>query len=73
MSHVLLWSKRQNCFHIEPTDLLLSKNREAYRDDKAVPDYIVIAIGAKGDMHEIADSLRGTIRARERERQRETV
>jgi hypothetical protein len=68
MNFVLLWSKRQNCFHIEPTERMLSINREAYRDNKSGNDYIPIAIGTKGEMHEMADSLRGTITARERAR-----
>lgn len=65
---VLLWSKRQNCFHIERVDGWLSKNRVAYRDNATLNDYHPIYIGDRHTCHETADSARSTIVAREQER-----
>jgi hypothetical protein len=65
---VLLWSKRQNCLHIEPVDNWLSKNRVAYRDEATLADFHPIYIGAKELCHQTADSVRSTITARETQR-----
>lgn len=65
MSHVLLWSKRQNALHIEPVDRMLSSNRDAYRDDRGC-DYIPIAMGSKEEMHAAADAVRNTLSARQK-------
>ncbi len=65
MSHVLLWSRRQNALHIEPVEQMLSSNREAYRDDRH-GDYIAIAMGPKDQMHAAADACRQTMVARAR-------
>jgi hypothetical protein len=65
----LLWSKRQNCLHIEPVDDWLSKNRTAYRDEGNLMDYHPIYIGDKETCHTTADSVRPTIIARDRARQ----
>lgn len=62
---VLLWSKRQNCLHIEPVVDWLSKNRVAYRDERTLMDYHPIYIGAKETCHETADAVRSTIAARD--------
>lgn len=61
----LLWSKRQNCFHIETVEGWLSKNRVAYRDNATLNDYHPIYIGDKETCRETADSVRSTIVARE--------
>jgi hypothetical protein len=61
----LLWSKRQNCFHIETVSGWLSKNRTAYRDNASLNDYHPIYIGDKETCHITADSIRSTIAARE--------
>lgn len=64
----LLWSKRQNCFHIETVSGWLSKNRVAYRDNSTLNDYHPIYIGDKEMCHATADSVRSTIVAREQAR-----
>lgn len=64
----LLWSKRQNCLHIEPVADWLSKNRVAYRDARTLMDYHPIYMGTKDMCHETADSVRSTIAARDKER-----
>lgn len=61
----LLWSKRQNCLHIEPVADWLSKNRAAYRDECSLMDYHPIYIGDKEMCHITADSVRATISARD--------
>lgn len=65
----LLWSKRQNCLHIEPVDEWLSKNRSAYRDERDLMDYHPVYIGSKELCHATADSARQTITNRDKARQ----
>lgn len=64
----LLWSKRQNCLHIEPVADWLSKNRRAYTNDANLMDYHPIYIGDKETCHQTADAVRSTIKARDVER-----
>ena len=42
---VLLWSKQQNCFHIEPMSQLLMKNLRAFVNEKSLNDYHLIGTG----------------------------
>ena len=65
---VLLWSKRQNCFHVETVEGWLSKNRVAYRDNATLNDYHPIYIGDKETCHATADSVRSTVIARDQVR-----
>lgn len=62
---VLLWSKRQNCLHLEPVAKWLSKNRTAYRDDADLTDYHPLYIGDKATCEQTANAVRGTLRERE--------
>lgn len=72
MSHVLLWSQRQNALHIETLDQHLSLNRQAYRDNQG-GDYRVMFIGTREEVDNAATALRNTISDRSKHRARETV
>lgn len=61
----LLWSKKQNAFHVEPVENWLSKNRVAYRDDGTLADYHPIVIGDRQTCEATADAARATLAARE--------
>lgn len=61
----LLWSKKQNCLHIEPVENWLSKNRQAYRDDAALADFHPVYIGDRATCEATADAVRSTLAARE--------
>lgn len=67
----LLWSKRQNCLHIEPVENWLSKNRQAYGDNRTLMDYQPIYIGDRETCHATAESVRPTLVRRELERDRD--
>lgn len=69
----LLWSKGQNCFHVETVEGWLSKNRVAYRDNATLNDYHPIYIGDKETCHATADSVRSTVIARDQVRAEKTV
>jgi len=43
----LLWSKQQNCFHIEPASDLFKKNVRAFHEDREINDYHPIHIGSR--------------------------
>lgn len=62
--HVLLWSERQNCLHIEPLDRMLSANRQAYRDNRP-GDYRVLFIGTREEVDEAAKACHSTIDGRD--------
>lgn len=64
-TYVLLWSKRQNCYHIELLSDLLNKNLDAFKRDASLNDYHLIAIGTRQQVDEIADSGRALIRERD--------
>lgn len=66
--YALLWSKSQNCLHIEPVDNWLSKNRQAYQDEAKLCDYHPIVIADKETCHQTADSIRPTLKARSTEK-----
>lgn len=60
---VLLWSQRQNAFHVEPLPSMLARNRAAYADNKP-GDYRVLHIGYREEVDATADACRATIQAR---------
>lgn len=63
----LLWSQRQNAFHIERVKHMLDANRRAYGEDRCM-DYAPIFIGTESGCQQLADTLRGTLRQREDQR-----
>ncbi len=65
---VLEWHQPSNNFHIQALDRLLSRNRDAYRDDRCLQNWIVLHVGTKDECHKAAEAARPTLRKRERER-----
>jgi hypothetical protein len=63
--YVLLWSKSQNVFAVEPVDQWLSRNRMAYADNRTLSDYHPLVIGSKVLCEQTGDSIRNTIKSRE--------
>lgn len=68
-THVLLWSRSQNCFHIEPMAKLLATNFDAFVGDRALNDYHLIACGSDEHVRQMADELRPQIHKRDKRRQ----
>lgn len=65
----LLWSRQQNCFHIEPLSQLLGKNLTACMCDKPLNDYHLITIGTDEVVRQLADQLRPQLHERDERRQ----
>lgn len=61
----LLWSKRQNCFHIEPMAQLLHKNLTAFIHEAPLNDYHLIAHGTDEEVRQVADRLRPSLYERD--------
>jgi hypothetical protein len=59
--YVLEWSKKQGMPHVQPLTKTLSNNRIAYMNDKAVNDYIPIAVGTMDEMLDAANAMRPTL------------
>ncbi len=56
-SFVLEWSKKSNCFHIQPLETLLARNQECFIKNKT-NDYILLMVGEKEMCHNMADNHR---------------
>lgn len=63
---VLLWSKRQNCFHIEPAQELVRKNAAAMHGDKTLNDYHPVFMGTRDQCNAQAESSRHLLMERDR-------
>ena len=63
--HVLLWSRKQNAFHIETLSSLTKKNVEAFALNRPLNDYHPISIGAREECDKIADKVRPRLVLRE--------
>lgn len=61
--YVLLWSQRQNAFHIERHKHMLDANRRAYAEDRCI-DYVPLIIGTHDFCYGMADKLRATLQRR---------
>ena len=61
---VLEWSKKQNAFHVQDVDLMMNKNISALIDDRG-SDYIVLGIGSREKIDQLADKYRHYIARRE--------
>jgi hypothetical protein len=70
-THVLLWSQRQNALHIEETELMLSSNRAAYRENRSM-DYVPLWFGTLAQCQTTALNLHGTMSKRAHETQDES-
>lgn len=66
--YVLEWSKKQGMPHVQRLEYTLSHNRKAYMEDKAVRDYIPLAVGTFDEMSAAADAIRPTLEKRKSER-----
>ena len=66
--YVLEWSKKQGMPHVQPLERTLSNNRKAYMDNRAVNDYVPLAVGTLEEMHIAADAIRPTLAARRPEK-----
>ena len=64
--YALLWSKRQNSFHIEPLASTLQMNRAAFASDRPLNDYHVIDVGTQQAMYAAAEVRRKTLMGREK-------
>jgi hypothetical protein len=63
MTHVLLWSQRQNALHIEEVQQMLVSNRVAYRENWPT-DYVALWMGSLEQCQATASNLQGTLAAR---------
>lgn len=63
---VLLWSKRQNCFHIQPAQKLFETNTEAMKLGKALNDYHPVFMGTLDQCKTAADNSRHLLMGRAR-------
>jgi hypothetical protein len=57
-AYVLEWSQKTNNFHIQPLDSLLAQNQEAFISNRPLSDYVVLMVGTKDVIHDIADHWR---------------
>lgn len=60
----LLWSRRANCFHVEPAADTVKSGMRFFLGDKA-NDYLVIFSGTADEVCAKADSLRHVVTERE--------
>jgi hypothetical protein len=63
VTHVLLWSQRQNALHIETVEQMLSANRAAYRESRPM-DYVPLWLGTREQCEGTANNLQGTLAER---------
>lgn len=61
---VLLWSQSQNAIHVERLEDCLSKNRQAYQDNRR-SDYVPIYVGERGNVSAAASHCSNTLLDRE--------
>lgn len=62
----LSWSKKQNCFHIEPLADLVRKNASAFINERTINDYHLVCIGSRDDCDEFSRAHRQLLVKRER-------
>ena len=63
-TYALLWSKKSNCFHIEPLQDTVAKGLRFFRAQQT-NDYLVIGIGTHDECSAMADELRPTLTERD--------
>ena len=63
-TYALLWSKKSNCFHIEPLHDTVVKGLRFFRAQQT-NDYLVIGIGTHDECSAKADELRPTLTERD--------
>ena len=62
---VLLWSKNQNCFHVEPASELCRKNVNKMVVNGVINDYHTVYIGSRESCDRAADMSRHLLDKRE--------
>lgn len=65
MQYALLWSRKQNCFHIEPFAELLEKNTRAFKAGRFINDYHPIYVGSRENCDKAAGNSRHLLIERE--------
>ena len=65
-AYALLWSKRSNCFHVEPLTDTVAKGRRFFLNDMT-NDYLVIGLGTQDEVAQAADALRPYMVQRDRQ------
>lgn len=60
----LLWSRRANCFHIEPLHKTAESGMRFFRINQA-NDYLLIAVDSRREIETMADELRPVVLERE--------
>jgi precorrin-6B methylase 2 len=68
MQYALLWSKAQNCLHIETVVDLAHKNAKALAANQTLNDYHPIFIGSREDCDRLAERCRETLIKRDMNR-----
>jgi hypothetical protein len=63
-TYVLEWSKKQNCFHIQPIEITLANNQKCFIKN-TTSDYLVIMVGSHNAVCDMADSWRHRLIERE--------
>lgn len=63
-AYALLWSKRDNSFHVEPLTETVAKGRRFFLQNIA-NDYLVIGLGTYEETTQAAEALRPHMRARD--------
>lgn len=63
-TYALLWSKKSNCFHIEPLQDTVANGLRFFRAQQT-NDYLVIGIGTHDECSAKADELRPALRERD--------
>lgn len=61
---VLEWSQKYSSFHIQAARHMLSRHREAYRDNRPLNDYHVLHIGTMDECSAMATACRKTLEQR---------
>lgn len=65
-AYALLWSKRSNCFHVEPLTDTVAKGRRFFINDMT-NDYLLIGLGNRDQVYETAEALRPYMLQRDRQ------
>lgn len=64
-AYALLWSKRSNCFHVEPLTDTVRKGRTFFLTNSS-NDYLLIGLGTHDEVAKAADTLRPHMVERDR-------
>lgn len=55
--YVLEWSKKANCFHIQPIENTLASNQKCFIEERS-HDYLILMVGNHDAVCDMADSWR---------------